>query len=500
MSVGLVRAVRADFLAAFAGATLWCVTLVATPSLLVQLVLPLRIAALCFVAYALRGVFLREPRHLLLSPPLHMSGLLIAFYSLVPMLSSWVIGDQRHVNSNLMIMDYPGSPAEGLILGLACLCAAAHFAVAMLIRARGREELYTVRRFPPALGWPALAVLAAIATAGILTFRIFDDGWLRVSAPGREFWSAAPAVVAFCAACIIYVWCKAPRDRLLLGIIGIAAALGTLLLSNQAPLPLLIAYSMGLLYAAQTKVSLRHLTLAALFAAILAPAILIAAFFVLRPSYLSIPQDLDGREISSGSAGVVQRVFVVAEAKFLRRQAISAGCYQRIAERSLSDERSGDPFYFAVAIVPKLLWPDKPNLSRGSEFAELCGIDGAVASGHSESITIIGEPILEDGLRGLVVAELTLVALLSAAAYLGLTGGPLRVICLTALLPWLLAVEQHFAMYVGNVFKMALVVLPLALLVHWVMRRGHRGDLVIPSGGNGTGADLRSMMGDGVAR
>jgi nitrate reductase gamma subunit len=476
----------------------WLVTLAVSLPVLAQLALPLRIAALSLLAYAARVALLSGSRRLLMSPPLHMAGLLTLFYSFIPLLSNWVIGDPIRANSAAIIATYPGSAAEGLILGLACLCTAAHFALWVLIRRR--SENHDADIFSLVYGWISLAALAAIAVAGMLTFRTFDAEWMLNVPISREVWFAVPAVVAFCGASVVYAWSRGPRDAFGIGLVCIAAALGVLLLWNQAPMPVLIAYALALLYAVRTNVSLNQLARASLVAAILAPAIIIAVFFVLRPSYSGLERDLVGREIVSGAVGAVQRVLVVAEAKLLQRQAISAGCYGRIAERSLSGKQSGNPFYFATALVPRILWPDKPSLSRGSEYAELCGISGAAAARHSESITIIGEPILVDGLRGLVVAELTLVALLAAAAYVGLTGGPVRMICLTALLPWLLAVEQHFAMYVGNVFKMALVILPLALGVHWTMRRRSRNRLEIPEGSTGPGARLPAVMGDGLVR
>src|SRR5262249_3389755 len=116
-------------------------------------------------------------------------------------------------------------------------------------------------------------------------------------------------------------------------------------------------------------------------------------------------------------------------------------------------------------------------------FALLCGETGAEKDGHSESVTILGEPLFEAGYRGLLAAELTLVVMLGALTILALTGGPVRMLALTALLPWLLAVEHHYGLFMGNAVKMALIVSPFALMLYWIL---HRMPNLVPGSNDNT--------------
>lgn len=60
-----------------------------------------------------------------------------------------------------------------------------------------------------------------------------------------------------------------------------------------------------------------------------------------------------------------------------------------------------------TAIVPRALWSEKPILSRGSEYAEkYCNQVGAAKLQHSESITLLGKPLLNGGILGIIIVQL----------------------------------------------------------------------------------------------
>ncbi len=85
----------------------------------------------------------------------------------------------------------------------------------------------------------------------------------------------------------------------------------------------------------------------------------------------------------------------------------------------------------------------------------------------SESLTLLGEPVINGGAAGITVAQAFLAAALLAATILALRTGALGVISLTAMLPWLTQFEQHFAMYFANAVKMFLFMTPI--MVAWLI-------------------------------
>lgn len=159
--------------------------------------------------------------------------------------------------------------------------------------------------------------------------------------------------------------------------------------------------------------------------------------------------------------------------KIIIRQSETVFCLNfvlREADRPESVWRQG-PLYFAAGLVPRLLWPDKPSLSVGADFAgPFCGAGIFVL--HSASITLPGEPILRGGSAGIAVAGLVLVGL-SGLVLLAWKHGGVASPAALALVPWLIDFDQHFALYIANAVKAGLVVgaAGLALLVLARMRR-----------------------------
>lgn len=110
------------------------------------------------------------------------------------------------------------------------------------------------------------------------------------------------------------------------------------------------------------------------------------------------------------------------------------------------------------------MWPGKLNLSRGSEYAaNYCGMAIKPDNPHSESLTLLGEPVINGGALGIAVAQVFLAAALLGATLIALRTGALGIVSLTAMLPWLTQFEQHLALYVANAAKMLLFMTPLMM-------------------------------------
>lgn len=161
--------------------------------------------------------------------------------------------------------------------------------------------------------------------------------------------------------------------------------------------------------------------------------------------------------------------------KIIWRQSETIFCLDfalREAEAGGGEWRAG-PFYFATALVPRVLWPDKPSLSHGDVFGKFCGLD---IPGHSASITLLGEPALRAGPWGVAAAGLVLAGLSAAVIAAWKRGGHVATAFALGLSPWLIDFDQHFAMYAANLAKAFLAVLPAALVIGYFSRRHRRAD------------------------
>lgn len=159
--------------------------------------------------------------------------------------------------------------------------------------------------------------------------------------------------------------------------------------------------------------------------------------------------------------------------KLIYRQTTSGHCLDGIYKHHRSAE-GDNPFFFASAIVPRAFWPEKPILSRGSQYAEkYCGQADATKQKHSESITLLGEPLLNGGILGVVIAQLCVAVFFVIATKSLMSGQPAQIIFVAALLPWLATFEQHFAEYFGNLVKVIIIMMPFFTALTYLLWR-HR--------------------------
>ena len=156
---------------------------------------------------------------------------------------------------------------------------------------------------------------------------------------------------------------------------------------------------------------------------------------------------------------------------------------QNVVETHFDKPARNHPFYFAFAVVPRVLWPEKPSLSRGTKFAEeYCGFASEPGVSNDHSVTLMGEPIIEAGTVGLVTAQAFLAILLVVVTAVLLRNRPTGHIAMAALLPWLVDFDQNFSMYFANATKMFLIMLPFIGLLMFFDRKFRRGALVVSDG------------------
>jgi hypothetical protein len=159
--------------------------------------------------------------------------------------------------------------------------------------------------------------------------------------------------------------------------------------------------------------------------------------------------------------GLGASVVHALSSKLVARQVESVDCLTGVI-RAHSVDRGGlsNPFYFTAALVPSILWRDKPNLSQsGITVIRYCDPYFApnIHTGHSASGTLLWEPLAFAGVPGLVVAQILTFMILIILSRIWINGGPYAATGVLALTPWTIDFDQHFALYVANLAKAGLV-------------------------------------------
>jgi len=420
-------------------------------------------------AVVLGMAFLRGRNRLLLLSPLYLIGcLFLIFYSWIPALFAAVaVPNPTWGPAEKLTVAGVGSAAEAIALQFAAFCLLATATVDAIL-----HSVESRRPIEPTPGYTADRKLFVAATAAALCLALvaFAIRWIpaihaaAAGATARQVTDSVAPLVSLCLAVVGYQGARADRHTAACAIVVVVACVTLLLASNLAETPLYIGFAvLGTM--ALTGQGTRWRNRFAIFVGgsmtVLLAASLLSAMF------------LRGALPPLGTKdAVLLHVRDVLIGKLVLREGVPVGCMQAILSGTASAERSGDPFYFRFAVVPRLLWPDKPSLSLGSEYgARFCSNPDARVTGHSESITLIGEPLLHGGMSGLAVAQATLAAFLGLVTIIGFTGGPLRSIVLTAMLPWLMAFDQHFAFYLANAIKMFLYMMPFLAILWWLATR-----------------------------
>lgn len=395
----------------------------------------------------------------LLSPLMMLSAMGLLFYVVMTTLYS-VTGPGPAMPDDIYrrLIGYSGSHAERIVLQFVSLCLFCASLLTFVPPTSTGECLDPVRRVR------ALRMCLSIAV-GLSVVKFIDGNVSALSdllsaRLGEQIRAALVPATFFCLAAAILMALQSGR-RMMVATLG--AALACILLfvtSDLARLPLSFAAFAGVMVCALRR--LRPVRLVVLCSLLLVVAALGAgASFTYRVIYMN-----------GGSAPLARQFVTSLSQKLLVRQAASGRCLEQARARHWDDDSGSDYLYLVSGIVPRALWPEKPNLSRGSEYAvEYCGAKINPKRPHAEALTLLAEPIMVGGIEGLFVGEAIIIAFVGLATVLMLRTGMVGTITATAMLPWLTAFEHHLAYYIANCAKMFLIMLPFALTLGWYIRR-----------------------------
>lgn len=398
-----------------------------------------RLLAALVVAVSLTGVWRRDGGTALLSPLSLLSVQSLVMYSFVP----WLLIDLHRiymVNTNALLSTYLGSRAEVLVLAVAALLA--YTALSVPVDWRGWKIGQPIFK---GAGTVWVAGLGFAAVAGFMAFRFIPGA----DGPGlaRQIRDGLLPIALVAAALLHVHWLGRPglHARFVAAVLILAA--GLLLGGVGKPVFYTLASAM-LLWLFASPVPLRR-RLPILVMLILAGLCAVTIFSLIRDPGGQVRLQRSAEELPRGLTE-----------KVVDRQLETGWCFNNLMTETW---RLGEParaFYFVGAVVPRMLWPDKPSLSVGRDLGvQYCAKDPAW--NHSASVTLLGEPVLQAGGMGLAAALVFLVAGLAGLTVMGAWAGPAGLAIWIGLSPWLVDFDQTFAMYVANAVKMLLYTSPL---------------------------------------
>lgn len=435
--------------------------------------IPLRISLL-IIALALGATILAGSARRLILSPLYLLGLIVlVFYSVLPAvyvqlpkalsLSGYYISIVNTVKVGFgpheMVLAYHGGLGEMLVLQFAAFCfALSAFSCQILHGYAIRTKLCPIAPSSDKSLRAVMALTLVFVTLPAVKPHLPLVAEFLSNGIGREIHDAQFPLLSFCLTTLAYMAAISGRRHKKMMLIMAALVFVGLTVAGYGRITIFIILSpilLMLVVGVTTPQSLLKFSAGA-FALIVCSIILVGIF---RSTFLHGQQ---GFEVATSLEVIKTRVV----SKLFARQGISGWCLDRIARDHLTGNHLGSPFFFTIAVVPRALWPGKPNLSRGSEYAvKYCGQSISAAAPHSESLTLLGEPVLNAGATGIAVAQLFLGASLLMITFLAFRGGAAGIISLTAMLPWLTVFEQHFALYTANAVKMFLFMTPLLLVL-----------------------------------
>ncbi len=423
----------------------------------------LSVFALVLLFKTLRG----PAATVILSPVVALALIPFFFFSLVPAASlEWPDMVQTSPTMLATVRVYVGARGELIVLQTS----------AMFFTLWAGLLVYFERRpvdgKPPPLPenlapWATVVAIVLIFGSGLYLLSIVISPTIAEysrTGIGTQIRHAVQPLISIAVATLVYLAAARRGIHRVIAPVAAVIAVGALLTTAAAKSAVFISISCLLLYAVTARVSLRNYV--GVFG--LMAALLIGGVLVLQ--LIRTPGLVDPKK--NIQENLVLRIATSITAKLVWRQNSTGMCFQNAVKTHFDEPARKNPFYFAFAVVPRVFWPGKPSLSRGTEFADIyCKFQRDPSVSNDQSVTLVGEPIIEAGAVGLATAQAFLAVVLVAVTVVFLRNRPTGHVAMAALLPWLVDFDQNFSMYVANAAKMFLIMLPLLAILLFLDRK-----------------------------
>jgi len=382
----------------------------------------------------------------LTSPLFLLGAVALVFYSLIVGVSDIPVSSTNIEDIDTLF----GSDAERAIVVFGLACIAMH-----AIAAQNPETAKAKAGTGPDQGTFAIYLFATIA---VIISMVNVGNYLSMEFGGPHIGAirsvAAPAI-AFCLLFLVHQSVRTSVSLKILIVVIIALSIAGMFYIQEGKKPLMILLAALLFWLRLKNVSLARLV------AVGVTTVVVAIVLLQIMQMIRVPHG----SMVRGEAGSTMRMFKdVLTAKLVMRQMETQYCFQ-----SVIDKHRGQSFapsrqlFWLQGLVPRALWPKKPNLSLGKGYAlDYCGLWNG--GPHSASITLLGQPVLHGGGAGLLLHGGFLLFCLGGLVWINRNPDSLSAVSIAALLPWLIDFDQDFALYTANAVKFFLVMAPLIWL------------------------------------
>lgn len=383
------------------------------------------------------------------SPAFLLAALAGFMYAIVPAAVVFLLqasGQQALIPSPNRLV-FLGHTAEYYILTFALLGLALHGALRFTITERSMDQ--AIQFSDMTSKW--LSVISILLTG--VAFLSINSGY------GPPFVSSAlqtiyPPLQSLIIVFLVYQW-AAKRAPLLLPLLTIVPALAFLGLNGHAKPAIYIGLTCVLMWMVVSRPRARTLAMAC------------ASFLVFLVIAFNVTQVIKYKE----SSFFHQNTFDIAKGieslgyKIIWRQIDSGNCFRKVLVK-----QGGETFvlsqqaFWIAALVPRIIWPEKPNLSLGSHYS-VTYCDSTYKHFHSASITLLGQPAIHGGPIGILFHGAFLLAGLAVITAVARAYPGVGTAIVMALLPWWIDFDQDFALYVANLVKFFLLMCLVAVPV-----------------------------------
>jgi len=430
----------------------------------------------------------------LTSPPFLMSFIAIFFFCFLqgmfiylPEIPSAIpSGIYGHLNRSLKAV---GSDAERYIASFSMVLLITHAIAIFFIKINpSNKEPEQIKRIPYLREIFIFSILILTATNILYFYSQLD----QTAYAFETLRSLSPPLQSFMLIYLTRQWRESSKKTNTLLIILFIISLSGMFAIHEGKIPVFIALTVLFYWLRITEISTKRVILTGMIAILICIGGIQLLWAVKLPNFSSANYtypDVPSTFFDDYQRDKIKSPFQIKEylfntemlpkvltLKLIWRQTNTINCFKNVLENHWNQVfLLSNQLFWVKGLVPRAIWSEKPSLSFGREYAyRYCERTLPRKTGHSASITLLGQPIIHGGWLGLIVHGAILIIILGGLATLSRNPHSLSSASIAALLPWLIDFDQDFTMYIANASKFFLVMLPMICISSLYERKKRR--------------------------